>query len=67
MNRKLNLLTMLIFAYSVLVCVTFKKDNPADVLTGINHSMKTNEVVKPLHPEVDKVTASAAHIPNSGQ
>jgi hypothetical protein len=40
MNRKINLFTALIFTYSAIVCVTFKKDVSSDV-NGTTNSFST--------------------------
>lgn len=40
MNRKINLFTALIFTYSAIVCVTFKKDVTSD-MNGTTNSFST--------------------------
>lgn len=45
MNRKINLFTALIFTYSAIVCVTFKKDVPSDQ-NGAANSFSTLSTIK---------------------
>ncbi|HPI53776.1 MAG TPA: hypothetical protein PLU10_03730 [Chitinophagaceae bacterium] len=48
MNRKINLFTALIFTYSAIVCVTFKKDVASDNNGAANSFSTLSNMKAPL-------------------
>ncbi|KXK43705.1 MAG: hypothetical protein UZ11_BCD004000534 [Bacteroidetes bacterium OLB11] len=53
MNLKINIFTFLIFAYSILVCAIFKKEDNLKLTNTQTIQNKTN-----LHNVANKTTAS---------
>lgn len=68
MNRKINMFTLMIFAYSIVICATFKKgesNNPfSTAKANVQQAVKKNHTSN-LHS--DKITASVTPVTNVNQ
>lgn len=67
MNRKINLLTLMIIAYSIIICATFKKDELSNSFSTVksNSQPTKTQIVKPVSN--DKITASVSPVVNVNQ
>jgi len=73
MDRKINLFTLLIFAYSVIVCSICKKDEP-NLLSSKNHFLLPGDKAQPSfepavksNVQLSSLTASSSVQANLGQ
>lgn len=68
MNRKINMFTLMIFAYSIIICATFKKgevNNPLSTAkANVQPSVKINH---PANLNSEKITASVTPVTNVNQ
>lgn len=67
MNRKINMFTLMIFAYSIVICATFKKGHDTNPLSTAKANVQPVKVHKPVELNPEKVTVSAASITNPNQ
>lgn len=68
MNRKINIFTLLIFAYSIIVCVTFKKDtNKFQTNAVVNKSFLLLKSDLKNNIKTEKITVSTSSINNQNQ
>ncbi len=67
MNRKINLFTLIIFAYSVLVCVTFKKEQGINQTSTANAEIKAAQFNKLEVTKLEPITVSNAELKNNNQ
>lgn len=67
MNRKINMFTLIIFAYSIVICVTFKKEQSLLHFPTAKVESKSGNLHKSSTIKHEEVTASAAPIVNNNQ
>lgn len=67
MNRKINLFTMMIFVYSIIICATFKKDNNLSSIETSKIESKKTDLKKSNTIDLEKITASNSNIKNPNQ
>ncbi len=68
MNRKINMFTLMIFAYSIIICATFKKgdtNSPFSTARATSQPSIKKSIPASLHSE--KFTASVAPVANVNQ
>ncbi len=66
MNRKINMFTLMIFVYSIVICATFKKGHVVNPFATANANTQPAKVKK-AELTNEKITASAAPISNNNQ
>ncbi|MBK7689888.1 MAG: hypothetical protein IPK62_07395 [Bacteroidetes bacterium] len=67
MNRKINLFTLVIFAYSVVICATFKKDQGLNQTTTAKVETKVPMFNKATAVKTEPLTVSNAELKNNNQ
>jgi hypothetical protein len=68
MNRKINMFTLMIFAYSVIICATFKKGDVQNPLSTAKATIQpTIQKTYPAGMNAEKITASVAPVANVSQ
>jgi hypothetical protein len=67
MNRKINMFTLIIFAYSIVICVTFKKGQTLEHFSTAKVESKSSNLHKSSNLKPEDITASAAPIVNNNQ
>jgi hypothetical protein len=67
MNRKINLFTLVIFAYSVVICATFKKDQGLNQTATAKVETKAPMFNKASEMKTEQLTVSNADLKNNNQ
>lgn len=66
MNRKINMFTLMIFVYSIVICATFKKGHVINPFSTAKANTQPAKV-KPAEVTNEKITASTAPLSNNNQ
>ncbi len=68
MNRKINMFTLMIFAYSIIICAMFKKEESAHLLSTAHSAVKPKLItVDENGHNPEKITASVTPVKNVNQ